>query len=361
MQGRHGLRSVSIGLMLVILGALAAGASGCGGSSGGGPSGNGGQALWVPNRSGDFVAEFTSKMLKKSGTPGPAGVNLSSALEEPWGEVFDSKKNLWVSNVHNGTLTLFTFAQLKALGKTNNPTPVVVISGLDRPEGLVFDEDGNMWVANEGDGTLLEFTPAQLATSGSPTPNITISSGDLDSPVGLALNNEGGLWVADDDNDSVMLFTAAQLSAGGSQTPTVLLTSNGSGSLDAPEPLRFDKKGNLWVANNDDPTLDLGTVVAFSPSQLSASGSPTPIITITSVTVGATNSLDDPAGLAFDKKGNLWVANVDSDNHGSLAQYTSKQLAAGGALTPNVFLDSDAAGDNIDEPFLITFGPSIKF
>jgi hypothetical protein len=57
---RSGLRSVTIGVMLAVLGGLVAG---CGGSSGGGSSAPASQALWVPNLDGDFVAEFTSSML----------------------------------------------------------------------------------------------------------------------------------------------------------------------------------------------------------------------------------------------------------------------------------------------------------
>lgn len=87
-----GLRSLTIGSMWAALNALVFGASGYGGGSGGGPSGRSGQALWVPNLEVDFVSEFTSSMLKKSGTPRPAGVNLTADLDEPWGEVFDSTK-----------------------------------------------------------------------------------------------------------------------------------------------------------------------------------------------------------------------------------------------------------------------------
>jgi hypothetical protein len=357
-QGRRrgGLRSAMLGLTLTVIGGLTAG---CGGSSGGRSSSS--QALWVPNFQGDYVSEFTSPMLKRSGTPTPAGVNLSSDLDEPFGSVFDSKRNLWVSNVGNGTLTLFSFAQLKALGKTNDPTPVVVISGLDRPEGLVFDDDRDLWVAEQGDDKLVEFTPSQLAASGSPTPHTTLTSSDLDSPVGIKFDSLGGLWVANQFADTLTLFTASQLAAGGAQTPTVILTPDGSGSVDAPFALAFDRKGNLWASNLTDPTLHLGTIVEFSPSQLASSGSPTPTITITSVAVGATDSLNVPSGLAFDRSGNLWVSNFSSDNFGSLAKFTANQLAAGGALTPNVFLDSNAGGTNLDQPLLLTFGPSIKF
>jgi hypothetical protein len=89
------MHSVGLGLILAV---LAGAAASCGGGNGG-PRSSASQALWVPNFDGDFVSVFTSKMLKKSGTPDRAGVNLSSALNEPFGEVFDSSKNLWVSNV----------------------------------------------------------------------------------------------------------------------------------------------------------------------------------------------------------------------------------------------------------------------
>jgi hypothetical protein len=70
------------------------------------------------------------------------------------------------------------------------------------------------------------------------------------------------------------------------------------------------------------------------------------------VPVGATDSLNEPSGLAFDRGGNLWVAKFVSDNKGSLAEFSSNHIAAGGALTPKVFLDSNAAAGNLDQPLL---------
>jgi DNA-binding beta-propeller fold protein YncE len=97
------------------------------------------------NFNGDFVSEFTSAMLTKSGSPAPAGVNLSSNFDAPEGEAFDSSNNLWVSNFDGDTLTMFTFAQLKAFGTTNSPQATVVISGLNLPNGLAFDGAGDLW------------------------------------------------------------------------------------------------------------------------------------------------------------------------------------------------------------------------
>ena len=61
--------------------------------------------------------------------------------------------------------------------------------------------------------------------------------------------------------------------------------------------------------------------------------------------------------MAFDPGGNLWVSNLQSDNIGSIAEFTPTQLGSSGNPSPAVFLDSDIFGSNIDEPALLTFGP----
>jgi secreted PhoX family phosphatase len=337
--------------------------AGCGGSSShsGPPPSSGGEALWVAN-SGGFVSEFAGSTLKKSGSPDATLVNLSADLSQPWGLIFDSGKNLWVSNVLNGTLTWFTFAQLKGLKQNDAPAAAVVISGLNRPEGMVFDASGNLWVANQGNAKLLEFTPSQLETSGSPTPNIVLSSSDLASPVGIVFDDAGDIWVGDNSEHALVMFTAAQLGAGGTQPASVILTDDGSGSLDQPEPVTFDADGNLWVANNTDPVEELGSVVKFTADQLTASGSPAPAVTLTATTVNGTtaNSFDDPAGITFDRHGNLWVANLFSDQVGSVAEFSAADLATSGSPQPLVFIDSNAAATNLKSPLMLTFGPSIK-
>ena len=320
-----------------------------------------GPALWVAN-TGNFVAEFTPKMLKISGENSPSRVLVSADLDEPWGMIFDSKNNLWVSNVGNGTLTEFTFKQLKALKKNNAPEAAVVISGLDRPEGLAFDGGGNLWVANEGGGGhLVEFTASQLTTSGSPVPKALTDPGEMDSPVGIAFDHSENLWVADDDFSHVLMFTKTQLAAGGSQSATVILTDDGSGSIKDCEPLIFDKSGDLWVGNNRDPVQNLGSVVKFTPGQLAQSGSPTPAVMLTATTVNHTppSSLDIPAGVAFDGGGNLWVGNEVSDHAGSVAKFGKKLIGSSGSPLPSVFIDSNSMEKNLDVPFFLAFGPEV--
>lgn len=119
------------------------------------------EALWVGNA--DFVAEFADATLETTGTPTPNRINTSADFDAPGGIIFDSSKDLWVSNIQNGTLTEFTFAQLKALDSDQAPAANVVISGLEFPEGMAFDRHHHLWVANDG-------TPGFLPPSSSNQP-----------------------------------------------------------------------------------------------------------------------------------------------------------------------------------------------
>ena len=58
------------------------------------------------------------------------------------------------------------------------------------PNGLAFDGHGNLWVANVCNSpsipTVVEFAASQLATSGTPTPTVSINV-----PFGLGISGAG--------------------------------------------------------------------------------------------------------------------------------------------------------------------------
>ena len=53
----------------------------------------------------------------------------------------------------------------------------------------------------------------------------------------------------------------------------------------------FDRHANLWVANGAD-----GQLLKFGTNQIIASGSPTPIVTMSS---GSLDAVSDPSALVF--------------------------------------------------------------
>jgi sugar lactone lactonase YvrE len=341
----------------------------CGGGSGSSSPVPAAQGLWVPNFASDTVVEFSAKARKKSGAPAPTLSNSSDALDDPDDVSFDHFNNLWVSNcssttgVSAGSITEFSFDQLKHLHETPAPSPVITLEDNGNgdifgcPYGGEFDSDGNLWVVNHFLTDLIEFTPAQLQQGGVQFPHTEIDSTVFEGPVGHTFDSLGAIWITDFHANLVFAFTAQTLAAASGQI--VLLDPdiiNSAEILDGPAALTFDSAGNQWVANCLGPT-----VTEFAA--MTSSGSPTPLVTLTSTTVttpgGSAPSLACPDGLAFDRQGNLWVANALSDNKGSLVEFTKSQLLTSGSPTPAVLLDSTPGGDNISQPTLLSFGPAI--
>ena len=163
------------------------------------------------------------------------------------------------------------------------------------PVGLAFDASGALWVSGHSSDTIVKYAPEQLASSGAPSPQVVLRSttGSLTAPSALAFAASGALWVANSGNDSVVMFTPTQLAASGSPTPTVTLTGTAN-ELSRPTGLAFDAGGSLWVA-----TLTGAGVLRYLPEQLVASGSPMPAATLT--------GFSRQMRLAFDHTGDLWV------------------------------------------------------
>jgi sugar lactone lactonase YvrE len=323
--------------------------------------------LWVPNLFGPSVNEFDPPSRAVSGNPLPQFFNESASLLLPAGLAFDSSQNLWIANCSDpilgtGAVTEFTAAQLANLGNDSAPVPnkSLLDDGsltlLNCPWGAQFDAAGNLWILNRSLPDLVSYSPAQLATGGALTPDTTITSTSFSSPRGIVFDASANLWIVENQNQQVLAYKAATLAAAlghsGQVNPDIVISSMSFGD---PRAITFDGSGNLWLA---DAT---GKLLEFAAADLTVTGTPTPKVTITSTPVvtqdGIALSLDFPEGLAFDSAGNLWVANLESDNAGSLAEFAPAQLANSGDPSPAVFLDSDIFGINIHQPALLTFGP----
>ncbi len=252
------------------------------------------------------------------------------------------------------------------------------ITGLNGPAALAFDASGNLYVANYGAVTY--GTTVSVVAPGSVKPTSTLTG--LGTPIALAFDSQrqplrgqhghehgerlragrhdadlhahraershprwpstrsGNVYVANLNAGTVSVF------APGSTTPTSTLTglerSLRAGLRRERQPLRGQRfhrhgerlraerhdadlhahrtgprrgagdrpNGNLYVANNGDATVSV-----FAP------GSTTPTSTLT--------GLNDPAALAFDAEGNLYVANA-----GATATDGSVSVFAPGSTTP---------------------------
>ncbi|MGA2838437.1 MAG: hypothetical protein ABSF84_17780, partial [Acidimicrobiales bacterium] len=292
--------------------------------------------LWVENLGNSSVVSFPPSQLATTGDPVPAARLMPSVgLEGPGDVAFDPSGNLWVTNPSDSVNAVVAFTPAQIAAGASRPSIVVSLPGGTTVSGITFDATGDLWVSDDLSNAISEYPAASLATSGAPTPSVILSAnGDtLDGPQTMAFDAAGDLWVADAGNNHVVEYAATQLATSGSPIPAVTLESNGT-NLVSPVGLTFDKAGDLWVANNFGDS-----VVEFTKSQLGSSGGPTP-----AVMISANNgSLSGPIGLAFDASGNLWVANGGNN---TVIAYSASQLSTSGAPTPATTVVGPATGLN---------------
>ena len=201
--------------------------------------------MWVASAGSNSILAYSATAVHDGGTPAPMVTITSADLSTPSALAFDAAGNLWVANSASGTVVEFSLGQL---GSGGNITPTVILTAnsasIVSPTALAFDETGNLWVANNPaagvDNILVSFTPAQLASSGSPTPNVTISASGNPQPSGLAFDESGSLWVSLGAANSIVKYTAAQLASSGSPAPAVTISPAAGGTLSAPSALVFD-------------------------------------------------------------------------------------------------------------------------
>ncbi|MGA8644485.1 MAG: hypothetical protein WB650_21465 [Candidatus Binatus sp.] len=117
---------------------------------------------------------------------------------------FDGSGNLWEADQQGNNLYQFSASQLTGTGLSQNLTPAAVLSAthhkgdcdqtLDGPYGLAVDGSGDLFVANvrvHGGcrGSLAEFSAGSIESSGSPKPEVFITTdgkrNSIDAPNAL--------------------------------------------------------------------------------------------------------------------------------------------------------------------------------
>lgn len=260
--------------------------------------------LWVASPNDRAVHGFGNAQLGAGGRQ--AGSKIGDAGSRyVRGLAFDARGDLWASGDCHGELVKLAADQLAGSG-ARRPTAVLTPAGSGRClDGIAFGRDGRLWVADRASGELLAFGPALLRKGGKVQAEVVIGAPDrarpvLRNPCGVAFDAQGNLWVSNTDGgDTVVMYSPDQLGASGRPAPRVVLKTTAT-SLRSPRGLAFDARGNLWVANR------YGPVVKFTPDQLEASGTPTPAATLP---VDAISGQTDLVGLALDDEGGVWVAN----------------------------------------------------
>lgn len=95
--------------------------------------------------------------------------------------------------------------------------------------------------------------------------------------------------------------------------------------------------------------------MVFAATDITTTGTPTPLVTLTTTTEDGVDTIDDPQGISFNKFGDLAVAN-DADS--TIAGFDREQLKTSGSPIPRVFF---AGTDTLlNAPTGLIFGPEVR-
>ena len=254
-----------------------------------------------------------------------------SGLCNPLDSEFDSSGTLWVVDTFNCRVLEFTppFATDEnaslVIGQPNlvASTCSQTQNGLFSPSALTFDAKGNMWVLDQGGCRVLEFNlPFSNGESaslviGEPDFTTRLCSGGqngLSFPQDAAFDSSGDLWVADNGGSRVLEFLPPFVNNEnaslviGQQGFTTFACSGSQSGLCFPGSVKFDSSGNLWVSDGGN-----NRVLRFN-SPFSNGENASVVIGQSSFTTNicytTQSGLCRPSGLAFDSKGNLWIADL---------------------------------------------------
>lgn len=261
---------------------------------------------------------------------GDGGPATSAYLDNPAAVAIDAAGDLFIADYSNNVVRrvdattgiITTYAGNAAAPGYNGDSGAATAVHLNGPSALAFDAAGNLYIADSRNNLVRRVdTSGQLTTvagsyyltaSGTPPSGVPATSVALLRPMGVAIAPDGSLYISDTGNGIVRRVDGSgtiTTVAGGNPfsggADNVIATS---AQLSTPSQLAFDRSGNLYIAEQS------GHVVR----RLRTDG----ILTTAVGTLGSTAypyyydpagaaaplvTLASPSGVAVDAQGGLLV------------------------------------------------------
>ena len=259
-----------------------------------------------------------------SGDGGPA---TSAALDVPTGLALDrSETRLYIADYSNhrvrkvdlrtGVITTVAGTGTDSFSGDGGPATAAT---LDQPEDMAVATDGSVYLTDAGNNRIRKIAPDGTITTIAGTGTDSFSGDDgpataatLNSPTGLALNRaETTLYVADYSNHRIR---AIDLTA----TPPTITTVWGGGqigTLNGPAFVAVDRRGTLYVTELDGHRVQKLPPGGTAAMLVAGTGTAcrTGLIPCGDGGPATAAQLNQPAGIAVTPTGTVYIANLDTE------------------------------------------------
>jgi len=184
---------------------------------------------------------------------------ISSGLSEPEGITTDKHGNLYVSNLGNGTVTVYH------QGRTS---PYLTLTESSGPDDVAVAENGYV-LAGDTSGGVDVYPP------GATSPSTRLTNSAIDSVYGVGVDSHNNVYAAGTGGAGAVVVEYTDMSGSGKNL--------GLTGLSGPSGALIDKNGNLVVSDYSNGVIDI-----YPPGQTSPSGT----ISVTSPDRTSINTAD---------------------------------------------------------------------
>ncbi|WCT12615.1 hypothetical protein [Mucilaginibacter jinjuensis] len=236
------------------------------------------------------------------------GTGTGAQLYNPLGMASDAAGNLYVADQFNHVIrkitpagVVSTFCGSGTNGHVDGPANIAQFSS---PNAIAVDKSGNVYVTDQGSNLIIKITPDGTATTlaGIGAPGYVNSSSPLKAAFnnmqGIAVDATGNVFVADVGNNRIREVNTkgSVTTLAGSGAYSQIDSTSTFASFNKPAGLAFNSKGLLYVADNFNHAIRTvttdGTVKTIIGNNVQS------------------GLIGNPVAITFDANDNLYIVDV---------------------------------------------------
>ena len=327
--------------------------------------------LYVSDRGNNIIRKITANgaVTTLAGTAGQVGsangTGAAARFDAPTGIAIDVIGNVYVADQNNHTIrkitadgAVTTLAGTAGLAGSADGTGAA--ARFTAPTGATVDPAGNVYVADQGNHTIRKITSTGVVTTLAGTaamPGITdglAAAARFNSPAGLAVDPTGSVYVADQNNHTVRKITSTGSVTTLAGRAGITGDTDGAGAaarFDQPADIASDGAGNIYVADSENATIR-----KIAPAGDVSTLAGTAELTGSDDGTGAAARFNDPDGVAVDASGTVYVADTENS--------TIRKITAAGVVTTLAgaagqfgALDGTGGAARFSSPTAVAAGP----